>query len=110
MIDITDDNIRYWWLQIRKHQYRRGADLLVSAVAFLREQKDVIVHLYIGRRGPFLCWYLPDLFDLDLTAVTEVYIDSTHGMKKCRAVRHHRLRKWIWRLCRIYAHGKDANR
>ena len=77
MVDITDDNVRYWLLQTQKQDYLRHHDPWVSAVALLREEPDVTVHSYIERRRRFFCWYFPKLFDIDLATVTEVYIDST---------------------------------
>jgi hypothetical protein len=77
MVDITDDNVRYWLLQTQKQDYLRDHDPWVSAVALLREEPDVTVHSYIERRRRFFCWYFPKLFDIDLATVTEVYIDST---------------------------------
>jgi len=79
MNDVTDDNVRYWWSQIRKKEYERDKDPWVSAVMYLREQSDVTVYSFIDERRRYFCWYYPRIFDVDLTTVTEVYIDSTHG-------------------------------
>src|SRR5579859_102563 len=79
MNDVTDDNVRYWWSQIRKKEYERDKDPWVSAVMYLREQSDVTVYSFIDERRRYFCWYYPCIFDVDLTTVTEVYIDSTHG-------------------------------
>ena len=79
MVDITDDNIHYWLLQPQKLDYIRDPDPWISAVAFIREQLDVTVHSHIKNRRRFFCWYFPKLFDIHLSNVTEVYIDSTHS-------------------------------
>jgi hypothetical protein len=79
LTDITDHNVRYWWSHENKQRYYRDEDPWVSAVAFMREQMDVIVHSYIHQRRRFFVWYNPKLFNIDLKTVSEVYIDSTHG-------------------------------
>lgn len=79
MTEITDNNVRYWWSQVRKQVYQRDKDPWASAVALLQETSDVVVHSYIHERRRFFCWYVAKLFDLDPAQTTEVYIDSTHG-------------------------------
>ena len=79
MTDITDDNIRYWWSLESKLIYQRDEDAWKSAVAFLQEQLDVPVHSYIHLRRRSFCWYVHKQLDVDLSKVTEVYIDSTHS-------------------------------
>jgi len=80
MTEITHDNVRYWWRQVSKQRYERDSDPWKSAVVFLKEQPDVIVHSYIHQRRRYFCWYFPQQFNIDLVTVTEVYIDSTWGM------------------------------
>ena len=33
---------------------------------------------YSRERRKFFCWYVPKLFDVDRSKVSEIYIDSTH--------------------------------
>jgi len=79
MTDITDDNIRYWWSLESKLIYQRNKDPWKSAVVFMQEQPDVLIHSYIDRRRRSFCWYVHKQMDVDLSKVTEVYIDSTHS-------------------------------
>jgi hypothetical protein len=79
MIDITEDNVRYWWMQTCKQEYETDEDPWVSAVTYLQRQLNVVVHSYIDKRRRFFCWYFPKLINIELENVTEVYIDSTHG-------------------------------
>jgi hypothetical protein len=39
----------------------------------------VTVHSYTHERRKFFCWYFAKLFDVDLSKVSEIYIDSTHS-------------------------------
>jgi hypothetical protein len=50
MVAVTSDNVRYWWAQIKKQEFRRDDDPWVSAVAFVEEQPAVVVHSYIQQR------------------------------------------------------------
>jgi len=77
--EVTEANIRYWWIQTTKQRYWRDEDPWVSATMFLREQKDTVVHSYIEERRRFCCWYVPKIFDINTANVSEVYIDSTHA-------------------------------
>jgi hypothetical protein len=79
MVDITLDNVRYWWTQIKKQEYRRNDDPWVSAVAFVEEQAEVVIHSYIHQRRRFFCWFVHSQIGVDLRNITEVFIDSTHG-------------------------------
>jgi hypothetical protein len=79
MVDITDSNVRYWWLQTTKEQYQRDNDPWISAVTFVREQPNVVVYSYIHERRRYFCWFVDKQFDVDLPNITEVYIDSTHN-------------------------------
>ena len=47
MVEITLDNVRYWQHQIKKQEYQRSDDPWVSAVTFVEEQTNVVVHSYI---------------------------------------------------------------
>ena len=79
MTVITDDNVRYWWSLESKLIYQRDTDPWKSAVAFLQEQPDVLIHSYIDLRRRFFSWYVHKQLDVDLSKVTEIYIDSTHS-------------------------------
>ena len=79
MVGVTVDNVRYWWTQIKQRDYRRDDDPWVSAVAFVEEQPAVVVHSYIQQRRRFFCWFVHDQIGVDMSKITEVFIDSTHG-------------------------------
>jgi hypothetical protein len=79
MITVTSDNVQYWWTQIKKQDYQRDDDPWVSAVAFVEEQPAVVVYSYIEQRRWFFCWFVHDQIGVDMSNITEVFIDSTHG-------------------------------
>lgn len=79
MVEITDDNVRYWWIQRAKLEYQTDEDPWISAVAYLRTKPNTSVHSFIENRRRYFLWFFPGEFDIDLTTVTEIYIDSTHG-------------------------------
>jgi hypothetical protein len=78
MTDVTDDNVRYWWSQLRREVFERDPDPWKSAVKFLEEQENTVVHSHIYERRKSICWYIPALLNIDISTVTEVYVDSTH--------------------------------
>jgi hypothetical protein len=77
--DVTDDNVRYWWIMVKREIYERDPNPWSSAVSYLKEQPDVVVHDYTMERRKSICWYFPALFDVYLSKVSEVFIDSTMG-------------------------------
>jgi hypothetical protein len=77
--DITDENVRYWWMMVRQELYERDTNPWISTVSYLKELPNVIVHDFTMERRQSICWYFPALFDLDFCKVSEVFIDSTMG-------------------------------
>jgi hypothetical protein len=79
IVDITDDNVRYWLLQVRRQLYERHSDPWRSAVSYLQERENVEVHDYTNERRKMMCWYFPAFFGVALENVTEIYVDATMG-------------------------------
>ena len=77
VVDITDDNIRYWLMQIKKRSYQRDSDPWISAVKYLSELENVVVHSYIQGRRRYFCWFIHEYMGIDMKSISEVYIDST---------------------------------